>query len=60
MNPDTNKWICVSQHVVRAGFLPCLHDGPTCKTKWNQLIPDYKHIVDYLARIRQNGCNVSF
>jgi hypothetical protein len=55
MNPDSSKWLRVSQHVMRAGFSPCLRDGPACKTKWNQLIPDYKHVVDYLARTGRNG-----
>jgi hypothetical protein len=55
MNPDTSKWIRVSQHVMRAGFLPCLCDGPTCKTKWNQQISGYKCVRDYLAHIGQAG-----
>jgi hypothetical protein len=24
-----------------------MQDGPTCKGKWNQLIPDYKQIADF-------------
>jgi hypothetical protein len=42
MNPEASKWIRVSQHVMRAGHSPCMRDGPACKAKWNQLIPDYK------------------
>jgi hypothetical protein len=55
MNPEASKWIRVSQHVMRAGHSPCMRDGPACKAKWNQLIPDYKRIADFHAR---TGCNV--
>jgi hypothetical protein len=54
MNPDATKWNRISQQVMRAGFSPCLHDGPACKTKWNQLIPDYKLIADYHSRTGRN------
>jgi hypothetical protein len=54
MNPDATKWIRVSDHVMRAGFSPCLREGSACKTKWNQLIPDYKRIADYHSRTGQN------
>jgi hypothetical protein len=50
MNPESSRWMRVSQHVMRAGHSPCLRDGPACKTKWNQLVPDYKRIVDFHAR----------
>jgi hypothetical protein len=39
---------------MHGGFLPCLRDGPACKTKWNQLIPDYKRIADYHSRTGRN------
>jgi hypothetical protein len=54
MNPEACKWICVSQYVMRAGHSPCMRDGPTCKGKWNQLIPDYKRIADFHARTGRN------
>jgi len=47
MTPKTNKWNQVSHEVMWASFSPYLRDGPACKTKWNQLIPDYKRIADY-------------
>lgn len=50
MTPETTKWIRISQEVMHAGFSPCLRDGPACKTKWNQILPEYKHIADYLGR----------
>jgi hypothetical protein len=31
-----------------------MRDGPTCKGKWNQLIPDYKRIADFHARTGRN------
>ena len=43
MTLDNTKWIRVSQEVMRAGF-------SACKTKWNQLIPKYKKITDYLGK----------
>ena len=33
---------------------PCPCDDLACKSKWNQLVPEYKKIVDYFAR---NGMN---
>ena len=54
MIPDNTKWTRISQDVMRAGLSPCVRDGPACKTKWNQLIPDYKRIVDYFGRTGRN------
>lgn len=39
---------------MRSGYSPVLPDGPACKTKWNQLLPDYKRIADYLCRTGRN------
>lgn len=55
MTPETSKWMRVSQHVMRAGHSPCFRDGTSCKTKWNQLIPDYKRIADFLSRTGRNA-----
>jgi hypothetical protein len=57
MNPDATKWIHVSDHVMCAGFSPCLCNGLAYKTKWNQLIPDYKLIADYYSRTGQNAAD---
>lgn len=54
MTPDNTKWIRISHDIMRAGFSPVLRDGPACKAKWNQLIPDYKKIADYLGRTGRN------
>ena len=54
MTPDTSKWIHISHFVNTAGFSPIPRDGPACKTKWNQLVPDYKRIADYLSRTGRN------
>jgi hypothetical protein len=40
---------------MRACHSPCMRDGPTCKGKWNQLIPDYKRIADFHARTGRNA-----
>jgi len=55
MNPDANKWVRINIEVMRAGYSPCMRDGPTCKTKWNQLIPNYKRIADFFTRTSING-----
>jgi hypothetical protein len=55
MNPDASKWIRISQLVMAAGQSPCMRDGPACKAKWNQIIPDYKRIADFHARTGQNA-----
>lgn len=54
MTPDNTKWMRISHDIMRVGFSPCLRDGPACKAKWNQLIPDYKRIADYLSRTGRN------
>ena len=54
MMPDSSKWICISNIVMSVGFPLCVHDGAAGKTKWNQLVPDYKHIVDYMGHSGQN------
>lgn len=57
MNPDSNKWLRVSQEVMKSGFSPCQRDGAACKTKWNQIVPDYKRIADYFSRTGTNGAD---
>ena len=57
MGPDSTKWLRISQEVMRAGFSPCLRDGPACKTKWNQILPEYKKISDYFGRTGRNVPN---
>lgn len=54
MTPETSKWLRVSHAVNSAGFSPIFRDGPACKTKWNQIVPDYKRIADYLSRTGRN------
>ena len=57
MTPETSKWICVSHCVNGAGYSPIVRDGPACKAKWNQLVPDCKRIADYLSRTGQNAAD---
>jgi len=33
MNPNFEKWTCISVQVNRAGFSPCFRDGLACKSK---------------------------
>ena len=54
MTPENTKWNRISDEVMKAGYSPCIRDGPACKTKWNQLVPNYKRIADYLSRTGQN------
>lgn len=54
MTSDSTKWLHVSQHVMQGGYSPILRDGAACKAKWNQLLPDYKRIADYLCRTGRN------
>ena len=55
MNPDASKWVRISSEVMQAGCSQYPWDGPSCKTKWNLLISDYKKITDYFARSSTNG-----
>ena len=54
MTTDNSKWNRISHKVMQAGYSQCVRDGPACKTKWNQLIPDYKRIADYFSRTGTN------
>ena len=54
MTPENTKWNRISDEVMKVGYSPCIRDGPACKTKWNQLLLDYKRIVDYLSRTGRN------
>jgi hypothetical protein len=55
MNPDASKWVRISIEVMQAGCSQYPRDGPSCKTKWNLIISDYKKIADYFARSGTNG-----
>ena len=54
MTPENTKWLLISNQVMRAGFSPCVRDRPACKSKWNQLLPNFKRIADYLSRTSRN------
>lgn len=54
MIPEVTKWTRIAQEVMAAGFSPSLRDGPSCKTKWSQILPDYKRVCDYHGRSGQN------
>jgi len=54
MTPEATKWQRVSEEVMRCGFSPCTRNGEAYKTKWNQIIPEYKRIVDFFARTGRN------
>ncbi|KAG0571202.1 hypothetical protein M758_6G209500 [Ceratodon purpureus] len=53
--PETRKWICVSHVENMVGVSLIVPDGPACKTKWNQLVPYYKRIADYLCKTGRNA-----
>lgn len=53
-DPETSQWARVSDAVMKAGHSPCIRDGPSCKTKWNLVIPDYRRIADFHARTGTN------
>ena len=57
MTPEAMKWQRVSEDVMRCGFSPCPRNGGSCKTKWHQIIPDYKKIADFFARTGRNGAD---
>lgn len=54
---SSRKCLRVSEDVMRANHSPYLCNGPTCKSKWNQFIPDYKKIADYHSRTGRNTSN---
>ena len=54
MTPENTKWCRISEQVMHAGFSQCSRDGASCKNKWNQLLPEYKRISDYLGRSGRN------
>jgi hypothetical protein len=54
MDPDVTKWRRISDKVMAVGFSPCLRDHSMCKSKWHLLLPEYRRIADYHARIGTN------
>ena len=54
MTPENTKWLRISQAVMQAGFSPCVRDPSQCKTKWNQILPDYKRLADYFSKTGRN------
>ena len=57
MTHDSTKSQRVSQEVMKCGFSPCPRGGAAYKTKWNQIIPEYKRIADFFARTGRNGAD---
>jgi hypothetical protein len=55
MTTNVNRWLRVSSLVMDAGFSPCMKDGSSCKTKWHQILPDYKRITDYHSHTGTNS-----
>ena len=51
---NSNKWQQVSDNLMRLHISPCYRDAAACKSKWNQVIPEYKRIVDFFARTGTN------
>ena len=49
MLSDAEKWMRISQKVMQAGVSQCFRDGLACKSKWNLIVSEYKHIADFLA-----------
>lgn len=50
MATDSKRWQRISNHVMKAGFSTCLRDAAACKSKWNQLLPEFKRLADYIPR----------
>lgn len=50
MASDRKRWQRISNHVMKAGFSSCLRDGPACKSKWNQLLPEFKRLADFIQK----------
>lgn len=50
MLPEAGKWVKISEDVQCAGVSSSRRDGPSCKSKWNLLIAEYKRIVDFNSR----------
>lgn len=57
MTPETRKWDRIAHQIMQLGVSPCMRDGAACKTKWNQLIPDYRKISDSLNRSDLNNAD---
>jgi len=49
MVSDSNKWAYISQEVMTESQSTNHRNGAARKSKWNQLILDYKRIVDFLS-----------
>lgn len=54
MVPEASKWMRISRDVMHESCSTNHRDGPAYKSKWNQLIPDYKRIFDFFNRSGTN------
>lgn len=54
MVPEVTKWLHISLAIMAAGVSSFPRDAATCKSMWNQLIPEYKQISDFFARSGRN------
>lgn len=50
MLPEAGKWQRISEDIQSAGVSTSRRDGPSCKSKWNFMIAEYKRIVDFGSR----------
>ena len=55
MTSDMTKWQRISAIVMRVACSPCYRDGSACKSKWNQMIPEYKRAVDFQTHSEPSG-----
>jgi len=51
---DENKWHRTSRDAIASGVMITYRDGPGCKSKWNQVIPEFKCISDFFANSGNN------
>ena len=51
MIPEAGKWQKISDDIHHAGVSTSRRDGPSCKSKWNLLLAEYKRIVDFASRL---------
>lgn len=54
MHPELGKWQKISEYFHEAHASDKRRDGAACKSKWNQVVPEYERIADYFSRTGTN------
>jgi len=51
---EASRWLQISSKIMSARMSTSIRDSPSCKNKWNQIILEFKRIVDFHVHCSSN------